>query len=277
MKKILTISNQKGGVAKSTTCSQVGGYLASRGIRTLLIDLDPQANLSSKFLKMDASFDGGSSGFGPPEHENGNTYTSRELFFGPEDTEWDTYKTATNNLWILPSSNNMFDMNQYPTKALDNFLKWMDMEDLWGYFDAVIIDTPPAKNLYSEAALTAATHVLIPCPMEKAPFEGLMAAIQFIQMVNGPLAPDEMATTIGILPTMFRSTTAIHKSFLRRLEKSLGAHATPFQIKYRPTYQEIDMVAKQEPYEIRNIAKTRDAYLEWKTLGEFVIKKMGLK
>lgn len=277
-KKILAITNQKGGVGKSTTAAQVSSYLATQGNKTvLLIDLDPQGNASSKFLKMNTSFEGTAHTFGPPQHADGSYYTSAALFINTNDSEWDAYPTATPNLFVLPASSSMFESQQRSDSAMRNFQEWMNFAPLWQHYDVVVIDTPPAKNLFSEAAITAATHVMIPCPMEKAPFEGLMAAIQFINVVNSPFPPDEMAEIIGILPTMFRGTMALHKSFLKRLQKTLGNFSTPFQIKYRPTYQEMDMVAKEEPYVIRNVSKTRDAYEEWKSLGEYVMTKMGIK
>lgn len=277
-KKILAITNQKGGVAKSTTAAQISAYSASqRGKKVLLVDLDPQGNASSKFLKMTSNLDGTAHTFGPPQHEDGAYYTSAALFNKIEDSEWDSYPTATPNLFVLPASSSMFEAQQRTDVAMKNFQEWMNYPPLWDHFDLVVIDTPPAKNLFSEAAITAATHVLIPCPMEKSPFEGLMAAIQFINVVNSPFPPEEMAEIIGVLPTMYRGTMALHKSFLKRLQKSLGNFSTPFQIKFRPTYQELDMVAKDEPYVIRNVSKTKDAYEEWKALGEFAMAKMGMQ
>lgn len=275
-KKILAITNQKGGVGKSTTAAQVSSYIASKGKRVLLVDLDPQGNASSKFLKMLVNLEGGNHTFGPPQHSDGSYYTSASLFLKHLNESWDAYPTATPNLFVLPAASSMFDSQQRSEVAIANFQGWMNLPELWEHFDVVIIDTPPAKNLFSESAITAATHVIIPCPMEKAPFEGLMAAIQFIHVVNNPLPPNDMAEIIGILPTMYRGTMSLHKAFLTRLQKGLSAFATPFQIKYRPTYQEMDMVAKDEPYIIRNISKTKDAYEEWAKLGEFVINKMGI-
>lgn len=276
-KKILAITNQKGGVGKSTTAAQVSGYIASEGKRALLIDLDPQGNASSKFLKMVSKFEDNGNAFGPPQHKDGAYYTSAALFKNPADTEWDAYPTATENLFVLPASSSMFESQQRSDYAIKNFTAWMNYPELWDHFDVLIIDTPPAKNLFSEAAITAATHVLIPCPMEKSPFEGLMAAIQFINVVNAPFATNDTAEIIGILPTMFRSTQALHKSFLTRLNKMLGQLATPFEIKYRPTYQEMDMVAKTKPYIVPNNSKTKAAFEEWSMLGEFVMNKMEIK
>lgn len=275
-KKILAITNQKGGVAKSTTAVQVGAYLANKGYKVLLVDLDPQGNASSKFLNMTTNFEGTSHTFGPPKHDDGGYYSSSALFLDPSLSEWDSYATATPNLSVLPSSSSMFESSSVNDQAIKNFQKWMNYADLWGVYDVVVIDTPPAKSLYSEAAITAATHVLIPCPMEKAPFEGLMAALQFINVINSPFGPDDMAEVIGVLPTMYRSTMAIHKSLLSRLNKGLGQLATPFQIKFRPIYQELESIAKTEPYLIKNVSRSKDAYKEWVDLGEYVIQRMGI-
>lgn len=276
-KKILAITNQKGGVGKSTTSVQVSAYLANRGKKVLLIDLDPQGNASSKFLNMTTNFEGTSHTFGPPKHTDGGYYASSALFEDPLHSEWDSYETATPNLYVLPSSSSMFETGKRNDHAIRNFQKWMNYPELWEVYDVIVIDTPPAKSLFSEAAITAATHVLIPCPMEKAPFEGLMAALQFINVVNSPFGVDDMAEVIGVLPTMYRSTMAIHKSFLARLNKGLSNFATPFQIKFRPIYQEIESISKNEPYLIKNVSRTKDAYSEWRALGEYVIKRMEIK
>lgn len=274
-KKILTVANQKGGVAKSTTCAQAAGYLAGQGYKVLLIDLDPQCNQSAKFLTMGTDF-GSDNTYTPPKHpDDGVAHSSAALFKGES---WNFYPTATPNLFILPAASHQFNEAQYPKDAQQNLMDWMNMPELWEAVDLVIFDTPPAKNLYSESAILAATHVLIPCPMEKSPFEGLMAVMQFVNLINDPLPPEEMAKVIGIMPSLFQSRSALHKSFLAKLKRNqlLGHLATPFEMRWRPTYQEVDMLAVKHPYEIRNNKRNEAAYQEWQQLGNYLIDKLSL-
>lgn len=276
-KKILTVANQKGGVAKSSTCAQVAGFIAGQQKKVLLVDLDPQCNLSAKFLEMKTSVDSRDT-YNPPPHPNspnGEIYTSALLFTGGD---WDAYPTKTPNLFILPASSSHFNFRGSPAESIENLKYFMSHESIWDTFDLIIFDTPPAKNLWSEAALTVATHVLIPCPMEKSPYEGLLAIMQFIHMINEPLPVSESAQIIGILPTLHRTSMAIHKEFLERLKAHplLSRFATPFEIRWRPVFQEVDMVSKKAPYQIKRNKKTQDAYVEWEKLGLFVIEKMGL-
>jgi|TARA_R100000687_G_scaffold82399_1_gene81791 chromosome partitioning protein len=267
--KTLAISNQKGGVAKSTTAAQVGAYAAKQGKRTLLVDLDPQANLSATFLTMRPSPDGRESNV-PPEHPEGGTHISRALF---TDDAWLPYETKTPNLFVLPASGSMFQMN-YKANAIEVAKRTFEDPDFQDHFDLVVIDTPPAKTLYTEAAITLATHVLIPCVMEKRPFEGLMGVLQFIHIVNEPQRPEDVAEIIGILPTIYDSRMRIYKDNLNRLKKNLGTLALDIEVKRRPVYQDVEYVAKNYPYEVPK--SNTNAYKEWVAMGDRILTAMGL-
>ncbi|MDQ2077409.1 ParA family protein [Marinimicrobium sp. ABcell2] len=267
---VLAVTNQKGGVAKTTTAIQVGAYAAQAGKKTLIVELDPQCNASATFLTMGQSPDGRISTV-PPEHPEGGVHISRALF---TNDPWLPYPTATPNLFVLPASGSMFQMD-YKPNAIEMAKKAFLDPEFRKAFDLVIIDTPPAKNLYSEAAITLATHILVPCTMEKKPFEGLMGVLQFIHAVNEPLRSEEVAKIIGVLPTIYDSRMRINKDNLKRLNKNLGRLALDIVVKRRPSYQEVDMVAKDYPYEVPKAYP--EARKEWKQLGERMLVELGLK
>ncbi len=163
------IFNKKGGVGKTTITCNLAAISANSGKKTLVIDLDPQAN-SSHYL-MNESFpeakennqtiydyykaclDGGSSfGFNPFFSSS----TAQQ-----ENPEKYLHQTAFDNLFIIPSHPNLTDIeNQLVNKHKIYKLKEI-IESLDG-FDAIYIDTPPALNFYSQSALIAASKCLIP-------------------------------------------------------------------------------------------------------------------
>lgn len=266
---ILAVTNQKGGVAKTTTTVQVGAYAARKGLKTLIIELDPQCNASATFFTMTPSPDGRIAAV-PPEHPEGGIYTSRSIFTGEK---WIPYPTATPNLYVLPASGYMFQMD-YKDNAIQVAKKTFQNPELREAFDLVLIDTPPAKNLYSEAAIELATHILVPCTMEKRPFEGLMGVLQFIHAVNEPRRAEDMAKIIGVLPTIYDSRMRINKDNLNRLHKNLGRLALDIVVKRRPSYQEVDMIAKDFPYEVPT--SYPEARKEWMQLGARMLEELGL-
>lgn len=163
------IFNKKGGVGKTTITCNLAAISAASGKKTLVIDLDPQANSSQYLLNtryheiagegrtifdfFKASLEGGSIFAFNPFFSNVNT----------SDAEPDSFihKTKFSNLYIIPSHP---DLAEIETQLVNKhkIYKLKDMIEKFTDFEAVFIDTPPAMNFFSQSALIAASRCLIP-------------------------------------------------------------------------------------------------------------------
>lgn len=184
MAKVISISNQKGGVGKTTTAVNLCASLAVAEKRTLLVDLDPQGNASS----------------GVGVSPNGGT--SYELMLGLVNKSDCIKKTAIGFLDILPSDRRLAgaEVELVGEKSRENFLK-KAIEPLKSNYDYIIIDTPPSLSLLTLNALTASDTVLIPIQCEYYALEGLSQLLSTVQLVQRGLNPDLRLE--GVLLTMY--------------------------------------------------------------------------
>ena len=192
MGKTFVVANQKGGVGKTTTAVNLGAYLAEKGKQVLLVDFDPQCNLSSA-VGADTSKPG-----------------AYELITGQAGVDAVVQPTSVGNLHIMPSSINLtgatvelvdHDRREYFLKeALQAFHR----------FDYVLIDCPPSLGVLTLNGLVAARYVLIPLQCEYFALEGLTLLLKTINQVQKTLNPElEIG---GILFTMYdRRTKLAHE------------------------------------------------------------------
>lgn len=163
------IFNKKGGVGKTTITCNLAAISASSGKKTLVIDLDPQANASQYLLSdmyneikeknltifdfFKASLDGGSVfGFNP--------FLSHLSSPGPEPKSF-IHPTKFDNLYIIPSHSNLPDIEAQLVNK-HKIYKLKEMIEKFSDFEALYIDTPPAMNFFSQSALIGASRCLIP-------------------------------------------------------------------------------------------------------------------
>ena len=147
------VFNQKGGVGKSTITSNLAAISANAGLRTLVVDLDPQGN-SSQYL-LGGSVDDAESTLAE--------FFDQSLNFKlrPKATEDFAHQSPFENLFVMPSHPTLEEL-QSKLESRYKIYKLRDaLNELEG-FDAIYIDTPPALNFYSRSALIAAEGVLIP-------------------------------------------------------------------------------------------------------------------
>ncbi len=193
MGKIYVVANQKGGVGKTTTAVNLGAYLAEKGKRVLLVDFDPQSNLSSA-VGADTSKPG-----------------IYELISGQAEVGSVVQKTSVENLSIMPSSINLTGatVELIDVERREYYLKEA-LAQAEASYDYVFIDCPPSLGVLTVNGLVAARYVLIPLQCEYFALEGLTLLLKTINQVQKSLNPElEIG---GILFTMYdRRTRLAHE------------------------------------------------------------------
>jgi chromosome partitioning protein len=151
MKRV--VFNQKGGVGKSTITCNLAAIAAARGVRTLVVDLDPQSN-SSRYL-LGSALDGLAS--------TASEFFDQMLNFKlrPKATEEFIHATPFENLSVLPADAALEEL-QAKLESRYKIYKLREALDALGDFDQIWIDTPPALHFYTRSALIAADACLIP-------------------------------------------------------------------------------------------------------------------
>jgi chromosome partitioning protein len=201
--KIIAIANQKGGVGKTTTAINVSSLLAAAERKTLLIDIDPQANSSS--------------GLGVNNHAP-SVY---EVLIGANKTNEVIIETYMPFMDLLPSNINLvgaeIEMVDLPHREslLRNALK--EGSDK---YDFIIIDCPPSLGLLTLNALTASNSVLIPVQCEYFALEGLGQLLNTINIVKQHFNKD--LSIEGVLLTMFDSRLKLSHQVAEEVRKYFG-------------------------------------------------------
>jgi chromosome partitioning protein len=189
MSTTIVLTNQKGGVGKTTTAVNLAAYLAERGQRVLLLDMDPQANATSA-LGRQADTDGG-------------IYAA--LVDGRPLAEI-VLSTSMPNLWLIPSSTSLAgaEIELVPMLGREFRLK-RAVEPLRDQYDFLLIDCPPSLGLLTVNALAAADEVIIPVQCEYLALEGLGHLARTLELVRQNLNP--RLRLRGLVLTMYDART----------------------------------------------------------------------
>ena len=200
---ICAVTNQKGGVGKTTTAVNVAAYLAGAGHRVLLVDLDPQGNASS--------------GLGLARDPDRPSVYSVVIDGRP--TREAIVPGQIENLWILPSDLALagaeIELINMPRR--DHRLAYA-LDGVAADYDLVIVDCPPSLGLLTVNALVAATHLLIPIQCEFYALEGLGHLTQTLDLVRRSANP--RLQVLGIVMTLFDARTTLSTQVVEEVRRS---------------------------------------------------------
>jgi chromosome partitioning protein len=209
---VVAFLNRKGGVGKTSTCHHLGGALARRGRRVLLVDADPQASLTQGLL-------------GPDLARELRPRDTIAALFGDEadgDASRLIRPLAIANLALLPGSGALdkYNLPEPWRTGQDQYLLRDALNDVRGDYDLALVDCPPHVYLAAWSALVAADGVVVPLQAEDYGAQGIASLQDSIDHVRSTANP--RLRLLGYLVTMYNKSLGVHTGYDRDLRAIYG-------------------------------------------------------
>lgn len=257
--KIVAVVQNKGGVGKTTISRLLAEWFGRRSIRALVVDLDPQCNLSQRFLKMDID-PSHPDGVAPPLHDDFNPEDAEETWSGRSSSadiyyqgEVYPYPTPWETLEIIPGEGDklrsieLVSADEVVDRVHDRLRHFLGLPEVQENYEVCIIDTSPSKGPLTISAVRAASGLVIPVKLEPQSIEGLYGMMQLWRREQRKRTEQDPLQILGILPNMFRRV-ALHEGMLDTLLSD--ASVSPFMaapLHERIAFAEADHWPEDEP------------------------------
>ena len=254
MCEVISISNQKGGVAKTTTSINLGVALAQKGKRVLLIDFDPQANLTMSL--------------GYPNTDE-LEHTIRNLMLGQiecmalsnvKEIDYEKYILSAHGIDFIPASIELSEVENIliNTMSRENVMKRI-VNAIKGNYDYIFIDCQPSLNVLTVNALTSSDGVIIPVQSHYLSAKGLELLLRTISSVKQNL--NEKLSIKGVLITMLDGRSSFQKGVIDTVSQAYGEYLNVFDSKIPLSVKVSENQAKGLPIVTEKNNKVASSYI----------------
>lgn len=214
----ITFGNFKGGTGKTTNSALISYHLARKGYKTLLVDLDPQANATSLLLKT-------------AQNESKETISFPKTLMTAisEENLSQIITPIMKNLSLLPgfadfTSYPLFLEKKFPDSQRDRifFLKKL-ITPLEDQYDFIIFDVPPTLSSYTDSSMVASDYIVIVLQTQERSLVGAEAFIQYTQELYDTYSSEVNFDIIGILPVLLKNTSPVDQTILEQSKEKFGS------------------------------------------------------
>ena len=204
MAKVICVTNQKGGVGKTTTAVNLSYYLAKDKFKTLLIDFDPQGNATS--------------GLGVDKNDKTLTTTMTEVILGQADLTAAIRKTKYKNFDLAPATPELANAEVEITSMARKFVRLRDaIRSVEVNYDYIIIDLPPSLSLLTVNGMIASNYLLLPVQTEFFALEGVAQLLESMKLVMKQANPN--LKLLGVVATMYDKRTSLSAQVFEEIKR----------------------------------------------------------